>query len=60
MGAKVVKAKAKCCKDKPRCKKCPIALKRLADAGYYRRLDKRSYELLGKPGKEAVKTARAK
>jgi len=32
----VVRAKSKCCKDKPRCKKCPIALKRLADAGYYR------------------------
>ena len=36
-------AKKKCCKDKPRCKKCPVVLKRLADAGCAERLDLRHY-----------------
>ncbi|GAA2738947.1 hypothetical protein GCM10009867_32890 [Pedococcus aerophilus] len=28
------KAKKKCCKDKPRCKQCPVVLMRLAKMGY--------------------------
>ena len=30
---KVVKPKAKCCKDDPRCKKCPVVLKCLVREG---------------------------
>jgi hypothetical protein len=41
--SKPVKPKAKCCKDKPRCKRCPVVLKRLADEGYATRLSKREY-----------------
>ena len=40
---KQVRAKAKCCKDKPRCKTCPVVLKRLELAGRAERVDKRTY-----------------
>jgi hypothetical protein len=33
-GAKLTKAKKKCCKDKPRCAQCPVVLMRLAAMGY--------------------------
>lgn len=55
-----MKAKSKCCKDKPRCKKCPVTLKRLAEAGFYRRLDKRSFELLVTPKGKALAAARVR
>jgi hypothetical protein len=55
-----VKAKKKCCKDKPRCKKCPVTLKRLSDAGCYQRLDLRTYEILSKPKKATLAAARAR
>ncbi len=44
-----VKAKKRCCKDRPRCKRCPVVLKRLERAGLAHRTGKRTYEL------EAVK-----
>jgi hypothetical protein len=44
---KVIKAKKKCCKDKPRCKSCPVTLKRLSDGGHLVRLDLRRYETVG-------------
>jgi hypothetical protein len=31
--AKPVKAKRRCCQDRPRCKRCPVVLKRLEKAG---------------------------
>ena len=31
-------AKKKCCKDKPRCKACPVGLMRLERMGYAERL----------------------
>ena len=34
--AKPIKPKKKCCKDKPRCKRCPVVLKKLEKAGYRR------------------------
>ena len=33
-GAKLAKAKKKCCKDKPRCAMCPVVLMRLEKMGY--------------------------
>lgn len=54
-----VKAKKKCCKDRPRCKECPVVLKRLADAGLLARESKRRYSFDVKPPKAAVKAARA-
>jgi hypothetical protein len=53
-------AKKKCCQDKPRCKTCPVVLKRLADAGYAERLDLRTYELTGKPKKSVLAAARTR
>jgi hypothetical protein len=53
-------AKKKCCKDTPRCKTCPVVLKRLADAGYAKRIDLRKYELTGKPKKSVLTAARTR
>ncbi len=51
-------AKKKCCKDKPRCKKCPVVLKRLADAGCAERLDRVHYMVDKKVPKKVLKEAR--
>ena len=40
-----VTAKKKCCKDKPRCKKCPVVLRRLERLGHAEREGRRSYLL---------------
>jgi hypothetical protein len=53
-----VKAKKRCCKSGPRCKKCPVVLKRLAAGGFAERTGKRTY-VVDAP-KKAVKAARAK
>ena len=58
--ATVVKAKKKCCKDDPRCKKCPVVFKALAKAGHAERLSKRSYSFETAVPKKALKTARAR
>jgi hypothetical protein len=55
-----VTAKKKCCKDKPRCKKCPVVLKRIADAGCAVRLDLRHYKVDKKVPKKVLKEARAR
>jgi hypothetical protein len=31
---RVVKSKKRCCKSGPRCKRCPVVMKRLARAGH--------------------------
>ena len=54
-----VTAKKSCCKDKPRCKRCPVVLKRLADAGLAERVDKRTYRLSGDVTKRDLKAARS-
>jgi len=54
------KVKKKCCKSGPRCKRCPVALKRLESAGFAERLSKRVYLLEVKPPKKALKAARAR
>ena len=33
MGMKRVKTRKKCCKSRPRCKRCPVVCKRLENAG---------------------------
>lgn len=62
MGAKAeraVKAKTKCCKDDPRCKKCPVVLKRLEKSGLAQREGQR-YVLAKDVPKKRLKTARAR
>jgi hypothetical protein len=54
-----VKAKKKCCKSRPRCKKCPVTCKRLAKAGKARREGKRIYVLLDVT-KQDYRAARAR
>lgn len=51
-------AKEKCCKDRPRCKACPVTLKRLADAGHADRRDRREYRVDKKLPKAALAAAR--
>jgi hypothetical protein len=56
----VVTAKKKCCKDKPRCKTCPVTLKRLEAMGLTLRTGKRTYIVLDVIPKSALKHARAR
>jgi hypothetical protein len=55
-----VRSKKRCCKDKPRCERCPVTCKRLASAGYLERLGKRHWVVLELPTKTALKAARAR
>jgi hypothetical protein len=54
-----VKVKKKCCKDRPRCKRCPVVLKRLEKEGYATRLSKRDYVVIDIP-KKALALARTR
>jgi len=56
--AKDLQAKKRCCKSGPRCKRCPVVLKRLESAGLATRTGKRTYELSGDVRKRDVKSAR--
>lgn len=53
-----VKAKRTCCKDKPRCKRCPVVLKRMARAGLAERIDLRVYVVPAKLSKKQLKAFR--
>jgi hypothetical protein len=53
-----VKVKKSCCKDRPRCKRCPVVLKRLAKQGLAERIAGRRYELAGKLRKKDLRAAR--
>ena len=57
---KLVMTKRRCCKSKPRCKKCPVTCKRLETAGHAVRQDKRHYLVELDIGKKALKAARAR
>jgi hypothetical protein len=59
-GTKATKAKKKCCKDKPRCAKCPVVLMRLERMGYAEREGKnsREYEVARNVPKKVMLVAR--
>jgi len=57
--ARTVKTKKRCCKSGPRCKRCPVVMKRLEKQGHAERLGRRTYVVLAPP-KKAVKAARAR
>jgi len=57
--AKRVQAKRPCCKSGPRCKRCPVVLRRLEAVGVAERTGKRTY-VLDKPKKRVLKKARAR
>jgi hypothetical protein len=55
-----VRAKKTCCRDKPRCKRCPVTLKRLAEAGYAERQGPRTYLVVTVVPKKVRARARAR
>jgi len=56
---KLVKTKKRCCKSRPRCKKCPVVCRRLEQQGLAERVDIRVYQVSGKLKKKQLKAARA-
>lgn len=57
---RAVKAKKKCCKSGPRCKRCPAALKKLERRGLATRVSKRHYVVSLDATKKDWKVARAR
>ncbi len=57
---KKVVPKAKCCKDKPRCKRCPVVLKRLEQAGLAERKPAGAYRVDPDLTKKQLKVFRAR
>jgi hypothetical protein len=57
---KLVKTKKRCCKSRPRCKRCPVTCKRLEKAGHAVRQDSRHYLVDLGVGKKALKAARVR
>ena len=55
-----MKTKKSCCKEGPRCKKCPVVWKRLESAGYAERRGKRNYRVISVVPKHAIAAARAR
>lgn len=60
MGAfeREVKVKKRCCTSRPRCKRCPVVMKRLAAAGLAERQSKRRFLVSEKIPKRRLKEAR--
>ena len=58
--AKPVKAKRRCCQDRPRCKRCPVVLKRLEKAGLAEARGGGRYVVDPKLKKRRLKAARAR
>ena len=58
MAARVIKPKKRCCKSRPRCKKCPVVCKRLMNAGLASKRDDGRYVLLVDVSKKRLKAAR--
>ncbi len=55
-----VKAKKDCCKDDPRCKRCPVVLKKLLREGLAEQVAKREFVLAPELGKKQLAAARAR
>jgi hypothetical protein len=53
-----IKAKRRCCRSGPRCKRCPVVLKRLEQAGFLEREGRRTWAVERKIPKKALKAAR--
>jgi hypothetical protein len=56
----LVKPKKRCCKSKPRCRRCPVVCKRLEKADLATRRDDGRYVLVSVVPKQALKAARAR
>lgn len=53
-----IKAKKRCCKSDPRCKRCPVVLRRLERTGHAEKLKGRRYRLALKPRAKVLRRAR--
>ena len=53
-----VKTKKKCCESRPRCKRCPAAMRKLERRGLAKRTGKRSYRVSLEATKKDLKAAR--
>ena len=53
---KVIKPKKKCCKSRPRCKKCPVVCKRLMNEGLAERAPNGGFVIHKKVPKKVLKT----
>jgi hypothetical protein len=58
--AKLVKTKKRCCKSGPRCKRCPVVMKRLEKRGLAERVELRVYRISSDAKKKHLKAARAR
>jgi hypothetical protein len=58
--AKALKPKRTCCKDRPRCKRCPVVLKRLEKAGLAERRDDGRFRVDPDLTKRELKAARVR
>lgn len=56
--SKPVKPKKKCCRSKPRCKRCPVVLKRLSQRGFAERRTDGRYVIVDVLKKKDLKEAR--
>ena len=56
--AKVIKPKKRCCKSRPRCKKCPVVCKRLSNQVLAERLPNGNFVLSVDVSKKVLKAAR--
>jgi hypothetical protein len=56
---KIITPKKRCCRDKPRCKRCPVVCKRLTRHGVAERLDDGRFVLSVSLSKKRFKAARA-
>jgi hypothetical protein len=54
-----VKTRKRCCKSRPRCKRCPVVYKRLESQGLAVRESKHSYLVSLDVKKKTLKAARA-
>ena len=54
-----IKTKKRCCKSKPRCKKCPVVCKRLSRQGLAVKRDDGRYVLAKELRKKQLKAARS-
>jgi hypothetical protein len=59
MSAKIVKPKRRCCKSRPRCKRCPVVCKRLEKRGLAEKQPDGRYVLSIELRKKQYKAARA-
>lgn len=55
-----LKAKGKCCKSRPRCRRCPVTLERLRAMGFAERDGDRRYSIVERIPKQELKAARRK